>query len=83
MTSACIKWAKEQLDSFNAILVRQLSSVEPESSVWQGCMETVHEHAALLLEVGVDFKDLVGKGLPTSTAGNMSTSTGQEIPSPS
>ncbi|OJD17097.1 hypothetical protein AJ78_02798 [Emergomyces pasteurianus Ep9510] len=78
MTSACIKWAKEHLDGFNAILARQLSSVEPESSVWQGCMETVHEHVALLLEVGVDFKDLVGKGLPTNTA----TSTGGERPSP-
>ncbi|PGH28794.1 hypothetical protein GX50_08469 [[Emmonsia] crescens] len=77
MTSACIKWAKEHLDGFNAILVRQLSSVEPESPVFKGCMETVHEHAALLLDVGVDFKDLVGKGLPTSTA----ASTGGERPS--
>ncbi|EQL31637.1 exocyst complex component exo84 [Blastomyces dermatitidis] len=81
MTSACIKWAKEHLDGFNAILVRQLSSVEPENSVWQGCMETVHEHAALLLEVGVDFKDLVGKGLPTSTAVNTAPSTVGERPS--
>ncbi|PGH14524.1 hypothetical protein AJ79_03017 [Helicocarpus griseus UAMH5409] len=64
MTSACIKWAKQHLDGFNAVLARQLSSVEPESAVWQGCLETVHEHAALLLEVGVDFGDLVGAGLP-------------------
>ncbi|OAX80356.1 hypothetical protein ACJ72_05314 [Emergomyces africanus] len=78
MSSACIKWAKEHLDNFNAILVRQLSSVEPESSVWQGCMETVREHVALLLEVGVDFKDLVGKGLPTITAAAI---TGGERPS--
>ncbi|EEH18556.1 hypothetical protein PABG_07616 [Paracoccidioides brasiliensis Pb03] len=73
MTSACIKWAKQHLDGFNAILSRQLSSVEPESSVWQGCMETVHDHVILLLEVGVDFKDLVGKGLPKRTGPGISS----------
>ncbi|KAK2798656.1 exocyst complex component exo84 [Onygenales sp. PD_10] len=63
MTSACIKWAKQHLDGFNAVLARQLSSVEPDSTVWKGCMEIVHDHAAMLLEVGVDFKDMIGKGL--------------------
>ncbi|WEW56968.1 exocyst complex component exo84 [Emydomyces testavorans] len=59
MTSACIKWAKEHLDAFNATLSRQLSSVEPETQIWQRCMEIVHEHAGALAEVGVDFKNLI------------------------
>ncbi|KAJ9315326.1 Cullin repeat-like-containing domain protein [Paecilomyces variotii] len=63
MTSASIKWAKEHLDSFNALLARQLSSVLRGTGVWNKCMEIVHEHAAMLTEVGVDFQDFVGKGL--------------------
>ncbi|KAL1969188.1 hypothetical protein VTN77DRAFT_442 [Rasamsonia byssochlamydoides] len=63
MTSACIKWAKEHLDGFNAILVRQLSSVQRGTSVWKKCMDLVDEHANMLTDVGVDFKDLIGKGL--------------------
>jgi hypothetical protein len=63
MTSACIKWAKEHLEGFNAVLVRQLSSVQRGTTVWKKCMETVDEHAAMLMEVGVDFKDLIKRGL--------------------
>lgn len=59
MTSACIKWAKDHLDEFNATLSRQLSSVEPESQIWVRCMEIVHEHAAALVEVGVDFRNMI------------------------
>lgn len=63
MTSACIKWAKEQLDGFNALLARQLYSVERGTSVWEKCMGIVLGHADMLAEVGVDFGDLVGKDL--------------------
>ncbi|GAD97740.1 exocyst complex component Exo84, putative [Paecilomyces variotii No. 5] len=63
MTSASIRWAKEHLDSFNALLARQLSSVQRGTGVWNKCMDIVHEHAAMLMEVGVDFQDFVGKGL--------------------
>ncbi|KAK2752888.1 exocyst complex component exo84 [Arachnomyces sp. PD_36] len=63
MMSACIKWAKEHLDGFNAILARQLSSVDPGTPAWDKCINIVHEHANLLSEVGVDFKDMVGAGL--------------------
>lgn len=61
--SACVKWAKEHVDAFNVILARQLSSVERESPLWAECMEQAHEHAAMLAEVGLDFKELVGKGV--------------------
>lgn len=63
MTSSCIRWAKHHLDGFNALLSRQLSSVQRGTSVWQKCLDIVREHADLLTEVGVDFTDLVARGL--------------------
>jgi hypothetical protein len=63
MSSASIKWATEHLDGFNALLARQLSSVERDSSVWKKCFEIVDEHALMLTEIGVDFHDIIGKGL--------------------
>ncbi|KAJ5560765.1 hypothetical protein N7535_008962 [Penicillium sp. DV-2018c] len=70
MSSSCIRWAKEHLDGFNALLNRQLSSVQRGTSVWEKCLEIVHEHAALLVEVGVDFTDLVARGLEDSVEGS-------------
>ncbi|KAI9876461.1 MAG: exocyst complex component exo84 [Pleopsidium flavum] len=63
LMSACVKWAKEHVDGFNVILARQLSSVKTDSPVWAECMERAREHAMLLAEVGLDFKDLIGKDI--------------------
>ncbi|RAL17057.1 exocyst subunit EXO84 [Aspergillus homomorphus CBS 101889] len=63
MSSASIKWAKHHLDGFNALLTRQLSSVQRGTTVYQKCLDIVHDHANMLTEVGVDFTDLVAKGL--------------------
>ncbi len=60
-----MKWAKEHVDGFNVILARQLSSVKSDSPIWAECMERAREHAMLLSEVGLDFKDLIGKGIDT------------------
>lgn len=60
MMSACVKWAKEQLDKFNVILARQLSSVQRDSPTWKQCMSRAKEHAAMMDEVGMDFKELIG-----------------------
>lgn len=65
MSSASIRWAKHHLDGFNALLTRQLSSVQRGTTVWQKCIDIVREHADLLAEVGVDFTDLVAKDLET------------------
>ncbi|KAI2635107.1 exocyst complex component EXO84 [Xylaria nigripes] len=71
MMSACVKWAKEQLDAFNAILARQLSSTERGGEVWNQCMERAKIHARVLEEVQLDFRDLVGKDVSqTSTNGS-------------
>lgn len=59
--SACVKWAKEQLDAFNTILSRQLSTVTRDGPEWKECMQQAEEHANMLLEVGLDFSGLIGR----------------------
>lgn len=68
MMSACVKWAKEQVDAFNEILARQLSSVEQNSKVWNECMDQAKEHAKTLSEVGLDFKNLIGRDITSEAA---------------
>jgi hypothetical protein len=60
MMSACVKWAKEEVEAFNKILARQLSSTEEGSEVWTKCMDRATGHAKMLSEVGLDFQNLVG-----------------------
>ena len=64
--SACVKWAKEQVDAFNIILARQLSSTERGGQLWMECMNQAKEHAKMLSEVGLDFKSLIGRDIPSS-----------------
>lgn len=61
--SACVKWAKEHIDQFNVLLKRQLSSVEEGGNVWNVCLRLAHEHAEMLRDVGLDFTELVGRGI--------------------
>ncbi|KIH93025.1 exocyst complex component EXO84 [Sporothrix brasiliensis 5110] len=67
MMSACVKWAKEEVEAFNRILARQLSSTEREGEAWRRCMDQAHEHARMLSDVGLDFRNLVGHEPPTRT----------------
>ena len=60
LTSACVKWAKEQVDAFNSILARQLSGTEKDGPVWVECMKEVKEHGAMLEAVGLDFRGIIG-----------------------
>jgi len=61
MMSACVKWAKEEVEAFNAILARQLSSTEKGGEAWKKCMAQARDHARMLSEVGLDFRNLVGQ----------------------
>ena len=61
MMSACVKWAKEEVDAFIATLARQLSGTEEGGEVWTQCMSRGKEHGSMLSEVGLDFRSLVGK----------------------
>lgn len=63
--SACVKWAKEEVDAFNGILARQLSSTEEGDEVWVQCMDRAKEHSDMLSEVGLDFRNLVGQNVKT------------------
>ncbi|KAK0629684.1 Cullin repeat-like-containing domain protein [Bombardia bombarda] len=65
MMSACVKWAKEEVDAFNALLARQLSSAEEGGEVWTQCMNRAKEHAKMLSDVGLDFRNLVGQNVKT------------------
>lgn len=62
LMSACVKWAKEQVDTFNAILARQLSSTPQDGEVWKKCMDQANEHAKMLADVGLDFRGMIGRG---------------------
>lgn len=74
--SACVKWAKEEVEAFNKILSRQLSSTEQGGPVWTQCMERAKEHASKLSDVGLDFMNLVGKEMrptPKSSSGDLAS----------
>ncbi|KJZ79304.1 Exocyst complex component EXO84 [Hirsutella minnesotensis 3608] len=63
MMSACVKWAKEEVEAFNVILARQLSSTERGGPVWTQCLERAREHAKKLSQIGLDFQNLIGRGV--------------------
>ncbi|RMJ25929.1 hypothetical protein PHISP_03184 [Aspergillus sp. HF37] len=79
MSSACIKWAKHHLDDFNSLLTRQLGSVQRGTSVWHKCMDIVREYAGLLTQVGVDFTDLVARGLEEGEEGEKPMTRSEEL----
>jgi hypothetical protein len=60
MMSACVRWAKEHVDTFNTLLGRQLSSVESGSEIYRECMDTALAHADMLGEAGLDFRNMIG-----------------------
>ena len=70
MMSACVKWAKEEVEAFNAILARQLSSTDRGGEVWTICMNQAKDHAKMLSEVGLDFRNLVGQDMNVSPETN-------------
>lgn len=84
MSSSSIRWAKHHLDGFNSLLSRQLSSVQRGTTVWTKCLDIVHEHAAQLNSVGIDFTDLVAQGLeePSESVGPRAIQPG-ELAAPS
>ncbi|KAL2141868.1 hypothetical protein VTI28DRAFT_1851 [Corynascus sepedonium] len=74
MMSACVKWAKQEVDAFNAILARQLSGEKEGSEMWTRCVDTAKDHAGMLSEVGLDFRDLVGQNVVAAAEVSSSSS---------
>jgi exocyst complex component 8 len=61
--SACVKWANVHLETFNTLLVRQLSAIE-QGQLWKECMDVVWAHEKEMLgDFGLDFKEVIGRGL--------------------
>jgi hypothetical protein len=81
MMSACVKWAKEEVEAFNVILARQLSSTEEGGEVWTLCMDRAKEHAKMLSEVGLDFRNLVGQKVKLNGAGQRNGRVSPDKPS--
>ncbi len=61
MMSACVNWAKEQVDAFNVILLRQLSNTDHGEKRWIESMNQAKDHAKMLSDVGLDFDNMIGK----------------------
>lgn len=61
--SAVVKWGKERVDEFNEVLERHLGGKQVRAEVRGKCLEVAREQAAVLGEVGVDFRGLVARGL--------------------
>jgi hypothetical protein len=43
---------------------------EGTGNVWKECMEQSQEHAKMLSEVGLDFKNLIGRQTEAASGGN-------------
>ena len=80
MMSACVKWAKEEVDAFNAILARQLSGVERGGEAWRACVDRARQHAHMLREVHLDFRDLVGRDVPQNATGTAAAAAAADGP---
>lgn len=76
MWSAAVRWAKGHVDDFNETLARQVNRAAgggdggEEGRRGPGgeaekreCLEMARAHAELLGEVGIDFRNLVGRGV--------------------
>ena len=62
--SACVKWANGHLETFNSLLVRQLSAIERQGKLWRECMNVVWAHEREMLGgFGLDFREVIGRGL--------------------
>ncbi|KAF2103523.1 hypothetical protein NA57DRAFT_53042 [Rhizodiscina lignyota] len=59
MMSACVSWAKKHVDDFNVLLTRQLSTIHSSTETWKDCVGCAQQHAAMLADVGLDFKYLI------------------------
>jgi hypothetical protein len=77
--SACVKWANVHLETFNTLLVRQLSAIEQGGKLWRECMDVVWGHEKEMLgDFGLDFKEVIGRGLEArEAAGAKSQKSGQ------
>ncbi|KAI5855838.1 Cullin repeat-like-containing domain protein [Tricharina praecox] len=58
LASALVRWTKEHITTYIGLLDRQLATVEPNSKVYDDCMEITRIHSTMLVECGLDFQEL-------------------------
>ncbi|KAI5799997.1 Cullin repeat-like-containing domain protein [Geopyxis carbonaria] len=58
LASALVRWAKKHIENYIELLERQLQAVEPDSKVFDDCMEITKIHSTMLVDCGLDFKEL-------------------------
>jgi hypothetical protein len=71
LASALVRWAKEHIGNYIELLGRQLQAVEPGSKVFEDCMEITRIHSTMLVDCGLDFKELKSPPVrrPSAAAG--------------
>ncbi|KAK5455987.1 exocyst complex component exo84 [Exophiala xenobiotica] len=75
--SACIKWANTHLETFNVLLVRQLSAIEKEGKLWRECMDVVWSHEKEMLgDFGLNFREVIGRGLEVKDISGLTSGNG-------
>ena len=72
MGSRVVRWAKGHVDQFNEVLARQMSRLGSEgekggktaaAAERRECLRIARAHTEMLNEVGIDFRNLVGRGV--------------------
>lgn len=58
LASALVRWAKEHIENYIDLLDRQLQTVDPSSKVFDDCMVITKIHSTMLVDCGLDFKEL-------------------------
>lgn len=58
LASALVKWAKAHIDNYIELLGRQLQAVDADSGAYAECMSATKAHSVMLVECGLDFKEL-------------------------
>lgn len=77
--SACIKWANSHLETFNTLLVRQLSAVEKGGKLWRESMDVVWTHEREMLgDFGLDFRAIIGRRLEVRDVGSLKEQNGDQ-----
>lgn len=58
LASALVKWAKDRVAEYMELFDRQLEAAGTESKVFEDCVEITRLHSTMLVDCGLDFKEL-------------------------
>lgn len=58
LASALVRWAHGHVKEYIELLERQLEAVDPSSKAYEDCMEITKLHSTMLVDCGLDFKEL-------------------------